>query len=81
MESVDLLINTILSSVVNPIIYLLEVAAIVYFIWGLVVYIREEAPLDKHKEGKDKMIFGAIGLAIMFSAQGIIHILLDIVGK
>ncbi|MEI8339091.1 MAG: hypothetical protein WCF94_00295 [bacterium] len=79
--SADLLINKILENIINPMVYFLMVVAIIVFIWGLVQYINKEAPADKHKEGIDKMIYGAIGLTIMFSAQGIIHILLDFLGR
>jgi hypothetical protein len=57
----------------NQIIPLLVALGVVYFIWGVVQYViggGEEAK----KKGRDHIIYGLIGLAIIISLAGIINI-------
>ncbi len=51
--------------------------AIVVFLYGVQKYILAGASEDKVKEGRDMMIYGIIGLAVMFSVWGLVRLVLN----
>ncbi len=51
--------------------------AIVAFLYGVQKYILAGASEDKVKEGRDMMIYGIIGLAVMFSVWGLVRLVLN----
>ena len=62
--------------IINPIITLIALAAFVVFIWGVVDFIRGNATGgEKIEDGKRHMIWGIVGLAIIFGAQAILHLI------
>ena len=70
----DKLIGLIKSEILTPVIGLLGAAALAYFIWGVaefIYYVDSEADRTK---GKQHMLWGVIGLAIMLSVLGILNI-------
>jgi succinate dehydrogenase/fumarate reductase cytochrome b subunit len=73
-------LNKIITNIVQPIIYLLMAAAVVYFAYGMVVFIKNADNQEKRKEGYDHMIWGIIGIFIMVSAKGIINLILSTMG-
>ncbi len=70
------LYQNVLDQIVKPVIYLLFALAVVYFVWGVMVFIQNADVPDKRKEGYQHMIWGVIGIFIMVSAIGIINIIL-----
>ena len=60
--------------ILNRVIPVLIALALVVFFWGLIQYIRT------HKNGKDIMIAGLVGLFIMVSVWGIIRIAQNTLG-
>lgn len=48
--------------------------AIVAFLYGVQKYILAGASEDKVKEGREMMIYGIIGLAVMFSVWGLVRL-------
>ena len=60
--------------VLNRLIPVLIAVALVVFFWGLIQYIRT------HKNGKEIMIAGLVGLFIMVSVWGIIRIAQNTLG-
>jgi hypothetical protein len=50
--------------------------AFVIFLWGVAQYIRNSNSPDANKTGRDHMIYGIIGMAIMVSAFAIIKIVI-----
>ncbi len=54
--------------------------AIVAFLYGVQKYILAGASEDKVKEGRDMMIYGIIGLAVMFSVWGLVRLVINTVG-
>lgn len=63
------------ADILTPLIYLLFALAIVYFVWGVMVFIQNADNAEKRKEGYDHMIWGIVGIFIMVSAIGIINII------
>ncbi len=66
--------------ILRPISLLLFAVAFVYFIWGLVEFIRD-AEGDKGREtGKRNIIWGIVGMVIMVSVFGIINLIIGTIG-
>ena len=60
---------------INPLIVLMFGAALVYFLFGVVEFLINQANAGEKGTGKEHMLWGVIGMFIMFSAYGIIHLL------
>lgn len=58
----------------NTIVPILITLAVVYFIWGVVGYVLGSSE-DAKKEGRDRMIWGLIGLMVIVSIWGLVNIL------
>jgi hypothetical protein len=77
----DPILNKIIVNIVNPLIYLLFVVASLYFLYGVYDFIRNAESPGERKTGGSHILWGTIGLAIMFSAWAIIRIILSTIGK
>ena len=78
-KTVAQIINTVVSSVINPLIYLMFAVALLFFVWGVVDMIRQADNESARSKGKLHIIWGLIGLAIMFSVFGLVNIIKDVV--
>lgn len=75
------LIDNILLYIVDPFITLLVAVAVIYFLWGVFQFIRNADSPEDRKTGQMHMFFGVLGIAIMFSAYGVINLILSTLGK
>ena len=73
MERVTTIIGRFSDQVINPILWLLVVAGVVYFFWQIVRMIYKYDDTTALEEGKRNLIWGTIGVAIMVSAIGLIN--------
>ena len=64
------------SVVLNPLIGLVFVIAFLIFLFGILQFINKAADPKAREEGKKKIIYGLVGMFIMFSAYGLIHLIL-----
>ncbi len=76
MEVLLAFLNRIVVQIVNPLMLLLTAGAFVVFLWGIVEFMMGAADAAKRKTGRDAMLWGLIGLTIIFGAFGIINIAL-----
>jgi hypothetical protein len=63
----------------NSLIPVLVVLGVLYFIWGVITYViasDEEA----QKSGRNRIIYGIIGLAVIVAMWGLVNILLNTFG-
>ena len=67
-------------AILTPIITLLALGAFVMFAWGIVVFIAGAEDEEKRKTGQQHMLWGIIGLVIIFGANAIVSILKATVG-
>lgn len=67
--------NNIVTNILNPIIELLVAGAFVVFIWGVVDFIRSADDAEKRSTGQQHMIWGIVGLVIIFGANAIVNII------
>jgi hypothetical protein len=72
-------LTKIKTEIIVPVIEFLFVAALVFFLWGVVQYILNlNTPADR-QTGQRHMFWGIIGLAIMLGAFGIINFVFNTV--
>ena len=74
------ILNGVNRYILNPIIVLFFVIALVVFFWGIFEMIGNAASEDVRERGKKNMLWGLVGMFIMMSVYGIIHILLNTFG-
>ncbi len=74
------LVNGPITSLGNGIISLLFAAAFLLFIFGVFKYFFLNGVKDPkaHLDGRNFMIWGIIGLAVMFSVWGLVRIVINI---
>ncbi len=63
--------------ILNPLIFLIASLALLVFLYGVFEYIKSAEDPEERKTGQSHMLWGIIGLAIMFSAYGIIYFVLN----
>ncbi len=67
------LLSKIQTQILNPLINFLLILATVIFLWGVIQYvIGSQGDPKKLEQGKNIMIWGIVGLAVMVSAWGIV---------
>ncbi len=76
----DKLFTNIVNNILTPAEYLVFALAILYFMWGVVMFIKNADNESKRQEGISHMIWGIVGLFIMLSAKGIINFILSTLG-
>lgn len=67
-------------AILTPIITLLSLAAFVLFLWGLVEFIAGADNEERRSTGQQHMIWGIIGLVIIFGANAIVSLIKATVG-
>lgn len=73
-------LKKVVTEIVNPIILLLSAVAFVLFLWGVFNFVAHAGDETKRTEGKKAIMWGIIGLVIIFGAYGIINIALGTFG-
>ncbi|MBI4692245.1 MAG: hypothetical protein HY773_02280 [Candidatus Terrybacteria bacterium] len=71
----DTLIKNINTTIVNPLVGLMIAIALVVFLYGVFEYIAGAANEEKRETGKKHIIWGLIGLFIMFGVFGLMNVL------
>lgn len=68
-----------IQTIFNYIIPLLITLGVIYFIWGVISYVLSKSEEAK-KEGRDRMIYGIIGLFVIISIWGLVGLLANTFG-
>ena len=71
-EKVNSIVNNLVSVIVEPIVWLIIFLGAVYFVWGLINFALNYDNDTKRQEGKKHMIYGILGMVIMFGVWSII---------
>ena len=66
--------------IVDPAIRLIFAIALATFFWGVFQFIKGAGEEGARTTGRNHMIWGVVGMAIMVSVKAIIEIVLDNVG-
>lgn len=80
MDAFNTFIGKVEDQILTPIISVLALAALIVFVFGVVKFIRNAGDSTKRAEGQQQMIWGVIGLAIMFGANAIIAVIKHTIG-
>ena len=73
-------ISKVQDAILTPIITLLSLGAFLIFIWGIVEFIASADNEEKRSTGQQHMIWGIIGLVIIFGANAIVSLIGATVG-
>lgn len=77
MKIEDLIIQ--IQSILNSIIPVIVALGVVYFVWGVVQYVIADGEEAK-KKGKDRIIYGVIGFAVIVGLWGLVNIVVNTFG-
>ncbi|MHB8860301.1 MAG: hypothetical protein ACYC48_01010 [Minisyncoccota bacterium] len=80
MSALNQFLGKVVAQIINPIILLLAATAFVAFLWGVFEFIAHAGDASKREEGKQAIIWGLVGLVIIFGAYGIINLALGTFG-
>ena len=79
-SAVQVFIGRINEFIVNPLIGLLFALALVVFLWGVAeFFLKSDSDVAK-EEGRNHMLWGVIGMFIMFSVFAIMKIIVNTIG-
>lgn len=70
-------VNAVFDKIVNPVIVFLFIVAFLYFIYGIVLFIKDSNNQEKRDQGKKHMVWGIVGLLVMFSCYTIMQIIVN----
>lgn len=76
MEALNTFLTKVVIQIVDPIILLLAGAAFVVFIWGVFEFIKGAGEEKAREDGRRAIMWGLIGLVVIFGAFGILNIAL-----
>lgn len=68
-----------IGNILDTLIPILVVLGVVYFIWGVVSYVIGDDEEAK-KKGRDRMIYGIIGLVVIVAMWGLVGIVINTFG-
>lgn len=68
-----------IGDVLSTVVPVLIVLGVLYFVWGVITYVIASDEEAK-KAGRDRMIFGIIGLAVIIALWGLVRILTNTFG-
>jgi uncharacterized membrane protein YidH (DUF202 family) len=80
MDAVDAFIGKVLENIVNPIILLIGMGAFLLFVFGVVTFIANAENEEKRATGQQHMIWGLLGMVIIFGAFAIVGIIAKTIG-
>jgi hypothetical protein len=66
--------------ILNPLITLLFAVALLVFLWGIFEFVKNSDDAKSREQGKQNILWGVIGMFIMFGVFRIIKIILATVG-
>lgn len=79
-DAIDLFIGKVLENIVNPIITLLGILAFLLFVFGVVTFIANAENEEKRTQGQRHIVWGLVGMVILFGANAIIALIANTVG-
>lgn len=76
MDVLNEFLGKVVVEIVNPLILLISAVAFVVFLWGVFQFIVHAGDEKQRTEGKNAILWGLVGLVIIFGAYGIINLAL-----
>ncbi|MBP9715353.1 MAG: hypothetical protein KBD52_02595 [Candidatus Pacebacteria bacterium] len=75
--SADTFIANVNKLIVNPLIGLMFAVALAYFLYGITEFLMNTENEEKRTAGKSHMLWGIIGLFIMFAVWGLLNLIIN----
>ncbi len=75
MDAFNSFITKVEVQILQPIITVLALLAFALFVWGVVQFIGASGDEEKRSTGQQHIIWGIVGLVVLFGANGIIAFL------
>lgn len=75
MKTYDEFIKSVQTEILMPIITLLAIIAFAVFVWGVVQMIAAAGDEEKRTTGQRHIVWGIVGLFILFGASSIVALL------
>lgn len=79
-DGVDNFVHKVDAYIINPIIYVLFALAVVFFLYGVIEFLLNQANEEKKTDGKSHMIWGIIGITIMLGVWSILGFITNTLG-
>lgn len=73
-------IQNVTEQIINPMIGVIFAAALVYFLWGLAMFIASADDPAKRTQYKQHILWGVVGMVVMVSVYSILEIGLNTFG-
>jgi len=80
MNAIDSFIQKIVENLLQPVVALIGVLAFLYFVFGVVTFIRNADNEEKRAEGQRHMVWALVGMVILFGANAIIELIASSLG-
>lgn len=80
MDKLNEFLARIVEQIINPLILLLAGAAFIVFVWGIFEFIVHAGDETKREEGRRAIMWGIVGLVIIFGVYGILNVALGTFG-
>ena len=77
---INSLVKRVNQYILNPFIAFLFTLALAYFIYGVFQFLMNSDREDARTTGKQNMLWGVIGMAIMMSVFGIMQVIINTLG-
>jgi type VI protein secretion system component VasK len=74
MQVLNDFVARVVVQIINPIMLLLAAGAFVLFLWGVVKFIAHAGDGEGRAEGRSAIVWGLVGLVIIFGAYGLINL-------
>lgn len=81
MNPFEQFLTNVQNEILSPLLTLIALAAFVFFVWGVVEFIRGADNVEKRQVGQQHMVWGVLGLVIIFGANAIIAIIRATIGQ
>jgi|ERR1035437_172210 hypothetical protein len=78
--SIDSFLAKVALVILNPLIVFGFLVALLYFFFGIFQFVMSARSDTDREKGKQGILWGLVGMLVMFSAFGIIHIILNTFG-
>jgi len=75
------IVYNIIQYIVNPLIYLLIGVAVIYFLFGVFKFVKNADKPEERGIGAQHILWGVIGIAIIFGAFTLVHIIMNSLGS
>jgi preprotein translocase subunit SecG len=70
-----------LQGFLNILVVVIVALAVIFFLWGLMLFILSAGDEEKRSKGKSIMVWGIIALVVMVAVWGIVNLLATIFGE